>query len=292
MSMENLQEVVYSLLSKSSSPRLTKDDKERYIVLKILCLLLLWLEHDIFAKPVSEHVFVSVWSQILNTMLYGGGLRVIPGELASNSSKNCREITEAEFGKTAHGVCGRKVDLTIRVMAEGAWTGEIAVFECKPAVPDSTCTRQLKKSIRLNAAILLDLERQGLDVTRWFPIIAESRGLVLDFYTLKRYDDILGQHVLQYASEASSVLASALPSPFSMGPLRLIAVDETPKDSTVSFARSGATTHPRRATKRDSPFVLFSPSKSNKLRGPPQSSKRRYEVDYSDGDDWRGAEDD
>lgn len=78
MSMENLQEVVYSLLSKSSSPRLTKDDKERYIVLKILCLLLLWLEHDIFAKPVSEHVFVSVWSQILNTMLYGGGLRVIP----------------------------------------------------------------------------------------------------------------------------------------------------------------------------------------------------------------------
>lgn len=89
-------------------------------------------------------------------------------------------------------MCGRKVDLTIRVMAEGAWTGEIAVFECKLAVPDSTCTRQLKKSIRLNAAILLDLERQGLDVTRWFPIIAESRGLVLDFYTLKRYDDILG----------------------------------------------------------------------------------------------------
>ncbi|KAG0053383.1 hypothetical protein BGZ83_001217 [Gryganskiella cystojenkinii] len=77
MSMENLQGVVYSLLSKSTSPRQTKDDKERYTVLKIMCQLLLCLEHDIFAKPVSEHVFVSVWSQILNTMLHGGGLRVI-----------------------------------------------------------------------------------------------------------------------------------------------------------------------------------------------------------------------
>ncbi|KAF9081773.1 hypothetical protein BGX27_004776, partial [Mortierella sp. AM989] len=56
MSMDNLQEVVYLLLSKSSSPRRTKDDEERYMVLKILCQLLLWLEHDIFAKPVSEHV--------------------------------------------------------------------------------------------------------------------------------------------------------------------------------------------------------------------------------------------
>ncbi|KAG0039027.1 hypothetical protein BGZ83_002922, partial [Gryganskiella cystojenkinii] len=99
LSMENLQGVVYSVLSKSASPRLTKDDKERYMVLKIVCRLLLWLEHDIFAKPVSEHVFGSVWSQILNTMF---------GELASKSSKNCREMTEAEFGNTTQGVCGRK----------------------------------------------------------------------------------------------------------------------------------------------------------------------------------------
>ncbi|KAF9569204.1 hypothetical protein BGW38_008805, partial [Lunasporangiospora selenospora] len=114
------------------------------------------------------------------------------GELASRSSKSCREITEAEFGKMAQGLYGRKVDLAIRVLVEGAWTGEIAVFECKPVVSDSICIRQLKKSIRLNAAILLDLERQGLNITHWFPVIAENRGLVLDHYTMKRYDDILG----------------------------------------------------------------------------------------------------
>jgi hypothetical protein len=117
---------------------------------------------------------------------------VISGELASKASKNCREITETEFGKLTQGACGRKVDPTIRVLAEGAWTGEIAVFECQPNVSDSTCSRQLNKSVRLNAAVLLDLERKGLDITRWFPIIAESRGPVLDFHTLKRYDDVLG----------------------------------------------------------------------------------------------------
>ncbi|KAF9081774.1 hypothetical protein BGX27_004777, partial [Mortierella sp. AM989] len=125
-------------------------------------------------------------------MLHGGGLRVIPGELASESSKNCRHITETEFGKSKQKACGWKVDLTIRVMAEGAWTGEVAVFECKPVVTDSTCSQQLKKSVRLNAAILLVLEKQGLDISCWFPIIAESRGLVLDFYTIKRYGDVLG----------------------------------------------------------------------------------------------------
>ncbi|KAF9900010.1 hypothetical protein EC991_008035 [Linnemannia zychae] len=173
MSLESLQKVVYSMLAESSTPRLTRDCREKYVVLKILCQVLLWLEHDTFCQPVSEHVFVSVWSQVLNTMFLGGGLRVIPGELASKASKNCREITETEFGKSIQGAYGRKVDITIRVLAEGAWTGEIAVFECKPKVSDSTCTRQLNKSVRLNAAILLDLEKQGLDITRWFPIIAE-----------------------------------------------------------------------------------------------------------------------
>lgn len=78
MSIENLQRTVYSLLAESSSPRPTRDDKERFLVLKILCQLLFWIEHDIFTKPVSEHVFVSVWSQILNTLFHGGGLRAIP----------------------------------------------------------------------------------------------------------------------------------------------------------------------------------------------------------------------
>src|SRR5688572_4291144 len=51
ISMDNLQKVVYSLLSESPTLRLSRNDKERHVVLKILCQLLLWLEHDTFAKP-------------------------------------------------------------------------------------------------------------------------------------------------------------------------------------------------------------------------------------------------
>jgi hypothetical protein len=85
----------------------------------------------------------------------------------------------------------RKVDQTLRVMVNGAWSGEVAIFESKPVVSDATCERQ-HKSIRLNTAILTNLESHGLDISRWYPIIAETRAASADFYTIKKYEDVLG----------------------------------------------------------------------------------------------------
>lgn len=86
----------------------------------------------------------------------------------------------------------RKVDLTIRVFVDKSWTDEICVFECKPEVSDLVCQVQQGKSVRLNTAILLALEEKGLDIVQHYPIIAETRGLSIDFYTLRRYNDIIG----------------------------------------------------------------------------------------------------
>lgn len=54
------------------------------------------------------------------------------------------------------------------------------------------CEKQQKKSVRLNAAILLELEARGLDLQHSHPIIVEGLGLGFDFYTPRRYDDVLG----------------------------------------------------------------------------------------------------
>ncbi|KAF9175266.1 hypothetical protein BGX21_008483 [Mortierella sp. AD011] len=263
----------------------------------------------------------------MNTMFHGGGHRVIPGELASKASKSCRKITETEFGKSTQGASGRKVDITIRVLAEGAWTGEIAVFECKPTVSDSICARQLKKSVQLNAAILLDLERQGLDIAQWFPIIAESRGMALDFYTLKRYDDILGVgrstarrawlpshpsqllaflrsdtlHVLlgfRVGFERSSfhttfafLFISHPASALTPTPIACEVHRDSPTDSSLELLRPSTPT--QRAPKRDHPFVLFTPSKlsrSNHMPDAPRSAKARGEYDDNDVDDGEDDE--
>ena len=86
----------------------------------------------------------------------------------------------------------RKVDQTLRVIVDGVWSGEVAIFESKPVVSDATCVRQLNKSIRLNSAILTNLESHGLDICRWYPIIAETRAASADFCTIKKYEDVLG----------------------------------------------------------------------------------------------------
>ncbi|KAG0229906.1 hypothetical protein BGW42_001307 [Actinomortierella wolfii] len=52
--------------------------------------------------------------------------------------------------------------------------------------------RATKKSVRLNAAILYDLEAKRLDISKSYPIITEGQALGLDFYTLRRYGDVLG----------------------------------------------------------------------------------------------------
>ncbi|KAF9126016.1 hypothetical protein BGX30_000198, partial [Mortierella sp. GBA39] len=83
-----------------------------------------------------------------------------------------------------------KVHGKLRVMVDGAWSGEVAIFDSKPVVSDATCERQHNKSIRLNSAILNNLESHGLDICRWYPIIAETRAASADFYTIKKLLEI------------------------------------------------------------------------------------------------------
>ncbi|KAG0220677.1 hypothetical protein BGX31_010712 [Mortierella sp. GBA43] len=82
--------------------------------------------------------------------------------------------------------------MTIRIYVDKPWVDEICVFECKPETTDLTCEVLQGKSVRLNTAILLALEEKGLEIARWHPIIAETRALSVDFYTLRRYDDVIG----------------------------------------------------------------------------------------------------
>src|SRR5690349_14378018 len=111
----------------------------------------------------------------------------------SSAAKSCRMLVEKEFGPTTKNVTGRKVDISVRTWMDFNWDKEICVFEFKGAnVSDPLCTQQQRKSVRLNGAVLRDLESQGLDITKCYPIIAEGRGAAMDFYTLRRYEDILG----------------------------------------------------------------------------------------------------
>lgn len=116
--------------------------------------------------------------------------------LGSEASKHFRQLTDQEFGikssTTTTTRMARKVDQTLRVMVHGAWSGEVAIFESKPVVSDATCERQHNKSVRLNTAILNNFESHGQDICRWSPIIAETRAASADFYTIKKYEDVLG----------------------------------------------------------------------------------------------------
>ncbi|KAI8356254.1 hypothetical protein B0O80DRAFT_527913 [Mortierella sp. GBAus27b] len=69
MSVESLQKFVYESLSKCVGPRSTRAAREKYLVLQIVSQVLHWLENDVFAAPSSEHVFVSTWSDVFNTVL-------------------------------------------------------------------------------------------------------------------------------------------------------------------------------------------------------------------------------
>ncbi|KAG0275267.1 hypothetical protein BGZ96_003853, partial [Linnemannia gamsii] len=123
------------------------------------------------------------------------------------------------------------------------------MFEFKATTAtQAMCEKQQRKSVRLNAALLYDLEAKGLDITKSYPIIAEGQALGLDFYALWRYDEILGagrsttkgislpshvdqlkaffesetlfillsfkEHLREYAFEVTDVLANSAPTPF------------------------------------------------------------------------------
>ncbi|KAF9154471.1 hypothetical protein BGX21_004714, partial [Mortierella sp. AD011] len=322
MDVSNLRRTVYLHLAEAEQgPRKSKDDKERYAVLQILTLILIWLANRKFDKPSPEHVFVSAWSDIFNALFQGANLRVIPGELTSEASKKNRRLAEDEFGgETVESKKGRKVDLTLRVMvAGGAWKGEVAVFEGKPQVSDKTCQVQQQKSVRLNAAILSDLEDLGLNTNQTYLVVAETRALAVDFYTLKRYGDVFGagraterrvwlpghptelkaflrsdslqvllgfrSHKMQYASEAASALMAAPPSPFpvqgDVGPSRAVSTEPQATSAVLPHATRPPPALVRWTApppqKRTRPFIVFSPSRSNKKR-----PKSRDEIDMSE----------
>lgn len=115
------------------------------------------------------------------------------GELVSKASTKARQKIESIYGATTSTACGRKVDMSIRIRFDDRWQHEVAIFEFKASTATrAICEKQQKKSVRLNAAILHDLEAKGLDISKSYPIIAEGQALGLDFYTLRRYDNILG----------------------------------------------------------------------------------------------------
>ncbi|KAG0340749.1 hypothetical protein BG004_006287 [Podila humilis] len=62
MCVESLQTKVVKYLSKCAYPHRYRAEKEKYIVLNILFLILIWLENDKFAEPTSKHVFVVLCS--------------------------------------------------------------------------------------------------------------------------------------------------------------------------------------------------------------------------------------
>ncbi|KAG0247102.1 hypothetical protein BG011_002001, partial [Mortierella polycephala] len=190
----DLQAEIWELLGRSAKVNeRNKDQKAVRTVLVIMDHICTLLTTEQLVPPVSEHVFVSAWSHILNVLFQGSNVRAIPGELVSSASKSCRSMVEEEFGSMIKYNSGRKVDMSIRVFVNLTWENEICIFEFKSTrVSDATCQQQQRKSVRLNGAILLDLEKRGLDIARSYPIIAEARGLVMDFYTLRRYDDVLG----------------------------------------------------------------------------------------------------
>jgi hypothetical protein len=68
----------------------------------------------------------------------------------------------------------------------------LPIFEFKTSTAsDLIFAKQQLKSVRINTAVLHDLEFKGVDTCKHFPIIAEGRGFCLSFYTLKRNGDVI-----------------------------------------------------------------------------------------------------
>jgi len=75
----NLRRTVNLHLAEAEQKlRKSEDGKERYAVLQILTLILLWLSNRKFDESSQEHVFVGAWSNVLKVLFQGANLRVIP----------------------------------------------------------------------------------------------------------------------------------------------------------------------------------------------------------------------
>ncbi|KAF9142731.1 hypothetical protein BGX30_002339, partial [Mortierella sp. GBA39] len=187
------QQKMWQLLSETASSRKTQEEKARYTTLLVVQQIVLWIELKVFVQPTSEHVFVSGWSTLFNILLRDTTMGAILGELASKASASARQAAEQAYGSTTSTPCGRKTDMSIRIQVRNEWKQDIVIFEFKSSqATKQMLQRQQKKSVRLNAAIMMDLEAHGLNIKRSYPIVAEGQGLSLDFYTLRRYEDVLG----------------------------------------------------------------------------------------------------
>ncbi|KAG0264778.1 hypothetical protein BGZ95_003526 [Linnemannia exigua] len=158
-----LQVKVWELLGNSARETgiKTKEQKAVHTVLMVVSHICSLLATEQFAPPTSEHVFVSAWTHILNVLFYDSKIRAIPGELVSTAARSCRVMVEEEFGTTNKYIGGRKVDMSIRIYADHTWENEICVFEFRSTrVSEAICQQQQRKSVRLNCAILLDLEKE------------------------------------------------------------------------------------------------------------------------------------
>ncbi|KAF9085626.1 hypothetical protein BGX27_003411, partial [Mortierella sp. AM989] len=264
-----LQKTIWQGLCDAVDLKQTESGMATYTTLLIIQLIVAWVEQGSFMPPTSEHVFVSAWTWILNILFAGTKLRVVPGELISRSSTDARQLAETEFGSTTSTVSGRKVDMSLRIQVDNQWRTEIAVFEFKTSsARQHTCNIQQKKSIRLNAAILMDLEERGLDITHHYPIIAEGKGLSMDFYALRRYSDVLGagratvrgitlpsdisslktffqsdsiltlfafkEHLRRFSIDVTDALAQSKASPFGDDDYSYSELEETPMSPPVS----------------------------------------------------------
>ncbi|KAK3838857.1 MAG: hypothetical protein J3R72DRAFT_512044 [Linnemannia gamsii] len=123
---------------------------------------------------------------------------------------------------------------------------------------------QQHKSVRLNGAIMLDLEQWGVDLRRCYPVIAE--GQADNLLTLIAFKD----HMRKFAIDVTN-------API-MSPRNQVA----PSGDRGVFVRYR--TPPRR--KRLNPFVIFSPSKKGKLNrgGAGGDHASNYDDDDDDAD--------
>ncbi|KAG0045416.1 hypothetical protein BGZ83_009380 [Gryganskiella cystojenkinii] len=222
----NLHYKVSKMLSEAARSRNTQGEKAKYTTLLVVQQVILWIELKMFSSPTSEHVFVSAWTMLFNILLHDTIMRAIPGELASKASAGARQIAEQTYGSTTSTPCGRKIDLSVRIQIQNEWKKEIVIFEFKsPQATKQMLQRQQRKSVRLNAAILMDLEARG-------------------------------EHLRRYALDVLDGLSKTPLTPFGSDD------DDEETPSPDDHPPAGSCTPPLK--KRTNPFVLFSPSKKDK----------------------------
>ncbi|KAF9899018.1 hypothetical protein EC991_009783 [Linnemannia zychae] len=264
------------IMMESPLPALDPESQIHTAVKDVLAALLKALYPSLDKDQYSEPDFVKLQEKI--------------GELASKASAGARQAAAQAYGSTTSTLCGRKIDMSIRIQVRSEWKQDIVIFEFKSSqATKQMLQRQQKKSVRLNAAIMIDLEARGLNIERSYPIVAEGRGLSLDFYTLRRYEDVLG-------AGRATVKGISLPSQetelraFLLGDtiltlmtfrehLRRYAIDvldalsTTPStlfegDDCHEFPFPPADPPARSSTpppkKRSNTFIIFSPSKKDK----------------------------